>query len=229
MIFADVERKIKHLEDDIANSLGCLVYKDSLKALQKSEGKLENFIEEKKDHLSEQQALDLKRRFEDIVSRIQHMKVVTVKLCNQEENEKQGGHLPTGIAAPDFYGDSNQFPVWWESFDAIVNSNDRISTFYKYRYLRQCLKGQASHCLDGFSPLTEHYHSALEHVKSRFGQPRKVVRHIMKSIIDMPTMTTNDSRVLRKSYDMIQGKLHALCNYANKIENPVDAIVIPVR
>ena len=227
-IFSDVERKLNNLNDDIDNSLGSLVYKDSLKAIQKAEEKLENFLEEKKCYLNEQQATKLKKRFEDIACRIQEKKVVTIKLCKQEEDEKRAGYLPTGISPPDFFGDPNQFPVWWESFDAVVNSNDKVSTFYKYRYLRQCLKGQASHCLDGFSPLSDHYSSALEHVKSHFGQPRKVVRHIMKSIVDMPTLTTNDCRVLRKSYDMIQGKLHSLCNYANKIENPIDAIVIPI-
>ena len=100
--------------------------------------------------------------------------------------------------------------------------------FYKYRYLRQCLKGSASHWLDGFSPLSENYQAALEHVKSRFGQPRKVVCHIMKSIVDMPMLPSNDVRSLRKTFDLMQGKLHSLCNYSNKIDNPVDAIVIPI-
>ena len=227
-LFGKIERKLSNLELEINHSLGSFTYKESIKSLESNEEKLCNLLEGGKSCLSEHQAQSLKSRFETISRQVQEMKINALKLCKQEEEEKHASCLPSGIHPPEFHGDANQFPIWWESFDAVVNSNDKISVFYKYRYLRQCLKGQASHCLDGFSPLSESYQAALEHVKSRFGQPRKVVRHIMKSIIDMPILTSNDARSLRKTFDLIQGKLHSLCNYSDKIENPVDAIVIPI-
>ena len=109
-----------------------------------------------------------------------------------------------------------------------MHENEKVSKFYKYRYLRQALVGDAAQCLDGFSPLVENYDLAIDHVKGRYGQPRKVIRHIMKSIVDIPPMTSDDHKQLRKYYDTILGKIHDMACYAAKLENPVDAILIPM-
>ena len=94
--------------------------------------------------------------------------------------------------------------------------------------MRQALKGAASSCLDGFSPLVEHYESALEHVKARFGQPRKVVRHVVKAIVDMAKLASNSAKDVCLHYDSIQGKLFTLKKYADKLENPLEAIILPI-
>ena len=100
--------------------------------------------------------------------------------------------------------------------------------FFKYSYLRLALKGEASSCLNGFSPLAENYDPALEHVKMRFGQPRKVVRHVVRSIVDMPTLMSNGAKEVRMHFDQMHGKLLTLKKYADKLENPLEAIIVPI-
>ena len=169
-----------------------------------------------------------RRLFLQIAENLASTNRITNVAAEPRTPSKQSGSLPAGIIPPEYFGDIKKFPTWWESFDAIVHSNDLVSPFYKYLYLRQCLKGPAASCLDSFSPLVEHYPTALEHVKSRYGQPRKIVRQIVKTIVEMPQISSNDSQSLRQSHDLIQGNIHALSSFLKDVDNPVDTVLIPI-
>ena len=90
------------------------------------------------------------------------------------------------------------------------------------------MKGDVEQCLNGFSPLVENYEKAIKHVKERYGQQGKVVRHIMKSVIEMKSLVSVDHKQLRTSYDTVVGKIDELKSYASELENPVDAIIAPL-
>ena len=52
--------------------------------------------------------------------------------------------------------------------------------------------------------------------------------HIMKSVIEMKSLVFEDHKQLRTYYDNIVAKIHDLKSYASKVENPVDAIIVPL-
>uniref|UniRef100_A0A0K2T3H0 Uncharacterized protein n=1 Tax=Lepeophtheirus salmonis TaxID=72036 RepID=A0A0K2T3H0_LEPSM len=83
------------------------------------------------------------------------------------------------ITTPLFYVHVEEFPVLWEDFDTLIHLDSNVISFYKYRYLRQSLRGRASHCLDYFYPLTEYYENTIKYINNCFGQPRAMVRNII--------------------------------------------------
>ena len=180
-------------------------------------------IGNKLSYLNEVDCKQVESEFNQLKEQIYLCKADALKLYEQEEEAKKDGGLPPGIVPPDFYGDPNTYPIWCESFNAIVHQNEK----YNYRYLRQVMKGDAEQCLNGFSPLVENYKKAIKHVKERYGQPRKVVRHIMKSVIEM-SLVSEDHKQLRTYYDNIVGKIYDLKSYASQLENLVDAIIVPL-
>ena len=193
--FDTAERKLAALQDASNESKPMAVFESLLKSIVHLEEDIIEFIAENSTILPKltlEIANERLRKLSD--------KLLKEQVALGELQGKGSGYLPSSITPPEFSGDTLQFPIWWENFDAVVHSNPKVSKFYKYLYLRQCLKGQAAHCLDGFSPLTDHYENALQHVKDEFGRPRKIVRNTIKMILDMPTMNA-DSKSLKKSYD----------------------------
>ena len=100
-------------------------------------------IGNKLSYLNEVDCKRVEREFNQLKEQIYLCKADALKLCEQEEEAKKAGGLPPGIVPPDIYGDPNTYPIWWESINAIVHQNEKVSTFYKYRYLRQVMKGDA--------------------------------------------------------------------------------------
>ena len=128
---------IKLLEDEIStkDNVNSVSLKDSVKSLQRAEEKHCDLIGSKLSYLNEVDRKRVEEEFNELKGLIYKCKVDALKLCEQEEAKKAGG-LPPGIVPPSFYGDPNTYPIWWESFNAIVHQNEKVSIFYKYRYLR---------------------------------------------------------------------------------------------
>lgn len=226
--FADLEWKMKRLQDDMEKKAALTVCRRSLAVVEQCEEKLCALVGEKLQHLSDTESQDVTSKYEDARSQVDYLRREALEHCRQQEEQEKASGLPAGVQVPEFNGDPNKFPVWLESFQALIHSNVKVSTFYKYSYLRQALKGEASSCLDGFSPMAESYAAALEHVKKRFGQPRKVVRHVVRSIVDMQALASNSAKEVRAHFDMVHGKLLTLKKYTEELTNPVEAILIPI-
>eukprot|EP00096_Caligus_rogercresseyi_P002842 TRINITY_DN1515_c0_g1_i1.p2 TRINITY_DN1515_c0_g1~~TRINITY_DN1515_c0_g1_i1.p2 ORF type:complete len:358 (+),score=-1.39 TRINITY_DN1515_c0_g1_i1:344-1417(+) len=139
-----------------------------------------------------------------------------------------GGSLPSSITPPVFCGDVLEFPVWWEEFDTLVHSNSKVSTFYKYRYLRQSLQGRALNCLDSFSPLAEAYPDAIAYLKSRYGQTRTLIRNFVGEIIELKPMSSAEPKVLKDFLDLVSGRLYTLKGIMSKVEDPFDLLMTTI-
>ena len=229
-LFADAEGRMSQVKKEVAEKSRASVLKDMIESVQRAEERLSEIIGGKLSILEHMEVKEkVLKRFKQLQDEIYEQKKVILEVCDQVREEEKGTKgLPTGIVPPDFNGDPKQFPIWWEAFEALVHENKAISKFYKYRYLRQIMKGEAAHCLDGFSPLVECYEAALDHVKKKYGQPRKIVRHIMASIIDIPPLVSDDLKSVQKYHDVIVGKIHDLKRYVAGLENPLDALVLPI-
>ena len=155
--FADLDWKKKRLREDLEQQVTPAACKQSLSALEKSEEKLNILMGEKLSALDETSHLETTERLTRVRDEVDQMRREALSFIQVKETEDKAGGLPTGVLVPEFHGDPNKFPDWFESFEALVHQNVKVSQFCKYRYLRQALKGSAASCLDGFSPLVEHY------------------------------------------------------------------------
>ena len=225
------EKKMAALERTLIEGKSVEDCADAVASIKKSEEEIGTFLGKKSGFLTDEERRIIIRKFDGLSLKIRekHAEFVTLREKKREEKEKMNekGYLPSGITPPEFDGNVLNYPVWWENFDTLVHSNKKVSVLFKYRYLRQSMKGTASLCLDGFSPLAEHYEAALAHVKDRYGQPRKIVRHVVKNIIDTPIMS-QEPKALRKAFDKVSGKLHTLTQYIDKVKNPIDTLIIPI-
>ena len=70
-----------------------------------------------------------------------------------------------------------------------------------------------------------HHKLKIMHMKERYGQPRKVVRHV-KSVIEK-SLISKDHKQLRTYYTIV-GNIYELKLYASKLEKLVDAIIVPL-
>ena len=160
-LLKDLGMRLDQLQKEMTQKVYTLSLKDSVHSLQRAEEKLIHLVSEKLSLIDNDCQKEIEAEFAVIQEAIFKSKTDALRLYHQEEEAKKAGGLPPGILPPIFYGDCNKFPVWWESFNAIVNENEKVSKFCKHRYLRQVMKGDAEQCLDGFSPLAENYELAL--------------------------------------------------------------------
>ncbi|CAB4057382.1 unnamed protein product [Lepeophtheirus salmonis] len=125
-----------------------------------------------------------------------------------------------------FHGNVTEFSVWLEDFDTLIHSNSKVITFYNFRYIRQSLRGLASHCLDSFSPLTEYYGKAIKYVKNRFGQTRNMVRNIMKGYMELNPMSSVDPKQIKEYLDLISGRFYTFKSSVKEGKDPLGAIMV---
>ena len=122
------------------------------------------------------------------------------------------GHRLPKLTLPTFSGDTLQWLSFWDSFSSAVHSNRSLSDVQKFNYLRAQLQGSALSCISGLSITALNYSKAVDLLKSRFGQPHKVISAHMSSLMNLahPRATASS---LRTFYDTIQCHvrgLHAL-------------------
>ena len=137
-LLKDMQSRIKLLEGEIsANDTlnSSISLKHSVKSLQRAEEKRCDWIGNKLSYLMVADRKRVDTEFNQLKELLFKCKVDALKLCEQEEQSKKAGGLPPGIEPPNFYGDSNTYSIWWESFNAIVHQNERESNFYIFKDL----------------------------------------------------------------------------------------------
>ena len=150
-LFSDLEWKMKRLEEDLEQGTTSAACKQSLLTLEKGEDKLNTLIGEKLFLLEDQESQEeITIRYQQSREQVRQLRRKTLSYCHHRDEEEKAGGLPSGVSIPEFQGDPNIFPMWLESFEALVHSNVKVSTFCKYRYLRQAMVKDAAACLNGF-------------------------------------------------------------------------------
>ena len=78
------------------------------------------------------------------------------------------------LELPTFSGDPLSWQLFWDSFEAAVDTNPTLSPIHKFNYLKAQLQGDAARAIAGL-PLTEmNYAQSVTLLKQRFGQPEKL-------------------------------------------------------
>ncbi|KYN07165.1 hypothetical protein ALC62_01874, partial [Cyphomyrmex costatus] len=92
------------------------------------------------------------------------------------------------------------FP-FYDSFNSIIHSNASISDVQKLQYLKSTLTGDASGVISALEISAANYQIAWDILKERYDNRRMIVHTHIKAILDLPSLTKEDSTELRRIAD----------------------------
>ena len=122
----------------------------------------------------------------------------------------KGVKLPK-LDVPTFDGDVLHWTQFWEQFEVSVHSRTNVSDAEKLVYLQQTTKsGSARGTIEGLSQTGDHYHEAIDCLRSRYNRPRLIHRAHVRMIMDVPPLKDGSGKELRQLHDAIQQHLRAL-------------------
>jgi hypothetical protein len=82
--------------------------------------------------------------------------------------------------------------LFWDSFKSAVHENTTLSLVEKFNYLISLLEGTASRTIQGLTLTEANYHSAIELLKERFGQPQQIISAHMDELLKIKVCNDSD-------------------------------------
>lgn len=107
------------------------------------------------------------------------------------------------LELPSYNGDKIKFKVFWDSFEATVHRNHKLSNIEKLNYLRSKLTETARLAISGLLLSNENYDVGISILKNRFGDVQSVINKHYIELINTQS-ATNDTPSLRKLHDDIE-------------------------
>ena len=124
---------------------------------------------------------------------------------------------------PTFSGDPLTWQMFWDSFNAAVNTN---LTLKKFNYLKAQLQGEAARAIAGL-PLTElNYTHSISLLKEHFGQPQKLINVHIQALLELPS-PNNDLPSLRLFHDLVENHIRGLCSLSIPKES-YGTLLVPI-
>lgn len=119
--------------------------------------------------------------------------------------------LPT-IDLPPFNGQYSQWLTFFETFDSLINKNDKLSNIQKFHYLKSSLKGDASKIIESISISDANYAHVWDLLKTRYENKRIIIKTHVLELLNLPNTNKNDPVSLRKLLDTATTNLKILKN-----------------
>lgn len=141
----------------------------------------------------------------------------TNPINNASNNNSSAVKLPP-LDLPFFDGKYDQWTSFFDTFSALIHSNNNLTNVQKFYYLQSCLKGEAAQAISSIAVTDLNYEIAFKLIKDRFENKRLIIQSHLKSLFDMPVVTKNNHNELRKCIDTIQKNVRAL----KALQEPVD-------
>ena len=125
------------------------------------------------------------------------------------------------LSIPTFSGD----PLTWQSFcycfDSAVNSNGSLTNVQKLSYLRAQLQADAFKVVAGFPLTNTNYTESVTLLKSRFGQPHKLIAAHMQALLHQ-SKPTNTLSSLQSFHDSVEGHVRSLTSLGKPLDSYAD-------
>ncbi|KHJ97653.1 zinc knuckle [Oesophagostomum dentatum] len=93
--------------------------------------------------------------------------------------------LPT-FELPEFSGDVDAFPEFWDLFSAAVHTNLSLPPAHKFLYLKSSLKGTASSIIANFQPTAENYDEAVKTILNTYNRPDVLRNKLWDKLLNYP-------------------------------------------
>ena len=108
-----------------------------------------------------------------------------------------------------FSGDMLKWLEFWDSFEAAIHTNPRLSDASKMNYLKGYLKGEAHRVIRGLTLNSQNYEEAVALLKKRYGDREKLRSAFLETLLKIPS-STSDVKKLRCFLDTLEGYLRNL-------------------
>ncbi|KRX51689.1 hypothetical protein T09_2101 [Trichinella sp. T9] len=106
-----------------------------------------------------------------------------------------------------FTGKVLDFSSFWEQFNAGIHDNAELADVTKFIYLRSLLEGEGLKAIDGYAVTQDNYPIARQALVSRFGNPKRVIKHHIQAIADL---RPNGDRTLFELHDELVTHVRSL-------------------
>ncbi|XP_018398721.1 PREDICTED: uncharacterized protein LOC108776532, partial [Cyphomyrmex costatus] len=118
-----------------------------------------------------------------------------IRAVNRNDTESQI-RLPK-IQLPTFSGAYEDWYTFYDSFDKLIHTNDKLSSIQKFHYLRSSLKDEAANVIKSFDITASNYDEAWELLVERFDNKRRIIKTHIKVMFDIAPIHKENSIALR--------------------------------
>lgn len=147
-----------------------------------------------------------------------------------DQNGEGDGNLPPMIYPklpwPYFYGDSMDWPVFWQSFEANVERRP-ISGAQKVSLLLLSLKGKAARAVKGYQATEENYGAIVDALKRQFGNEKAIKEGLQSELMNLAPANeaVGSLRACLEDIERICRQLEAL----GELEGDQDFVMMAIR
>ena len=117
------------------------------------------------------------------------------------------------ITLPTFYGDPTKWSTFWESFQAAVDTNDKLNPFHKLTYLREAIKDpKESQLLYSGTSTPTKYQELVELLIKRYDKKRLIHKNHSLTLINWSPVTKESRETFMKVLDTMNHALQGLAH-----------------
>ena len=110
-----------------------------------------------------------------------------------------------------FTGEPKDYRAFWDAFKVAIDENDMLTKVEKFTYLKGYLTGDAEESIKGLTSTDANYDSAVEILKTRYGNTQVIVNSHMRSLTNLGSVKDDkDTKRIRRLYDRIESDLRSL-------------------
>lgn len=126
---------------------------------------------------------------------------------------------------PEFGGSYKDWLPFYDAFNSLINENKSLSDCQKFHYLKACLKGEASRCIESLTASNSNYSIAWSLIRKRYENNRLSIQSHVQAILNTPEIDKGTAENLRKLTDDTITNVEAL----RALKIPVDSCYVFVN
>ena len=131
------------------------------------------------------------------------------------------------VKFPTFSGDVMRWSEFWELYTASVHDNPRVANVQKFAILKSHLAGVALRAIQSIPVSADGYVEAITVLKERFEQKDVCRERLMKELMNMQSVRSNDLNAMRSLIDHLTAHTRALNSLGVATES-FSSLLLPI-
>ncbi|XP_067211617.1 uncharacterized protein [Linepithema humile] len=161
---------------------------------------------------------------------LEEIELVTVaRLANNESIKSEAtlslSHL-SPIKIPSFFGNFEEWESFCDRFQSLIINNTEISAFARMHFLTSSLTGRALESIKNIPVTANNFESAWKTLVSRYENKRRLIEMHISSLMNLPTVSRENSSELIELIDKVNRALASLKNLNRSLDNLVSDILV---
>ncbi|KYN09793.1 hypothetical protein ALC57_18086 [Trachymyrmex cornetzi] len=145
------------------------------------------------------------------------------RAVNHSDTETQI-RLPK-IQLPTFTGAYEDWYTFYDSFDKLIHTNEKLSSIQKFHYLRSSLKDEAANVIKSFDITASNYNEAWELLIERFDNKKRIIKTHIRVMFEITPIHKESPMALRGLIDEILKHFRALKALKRPVEHWDDVMI----